>query len=174
MHRTWANTSPALIGSCPPGLRAMWTSETADIFDFICSFGSLQIFPSGSHRWWESLKRQLTRSLRKDCLQWCTGKYRNNKKAAAVGHTRSPYRLIKGTGPLKLGLSRVVEEYDDLLTPSQELRLELWVEQLRQQISRPMTKVDSPFSPASELMPADTSTASEIEAIRETGILKRH
>lgn len=48
------------------------------------------------------------------------------KKAVARGNSRSPYQLIRNTGPRKLKMSELIMEADVTLTHSKERQLALW------------------------------------------------
>ena len=49
----------------------------------------------------KSLKRRLTKSLRKDREQWWIAKAQEMEKAAAIGNSRVLFQLIRNTGPRK-------------------------------------------------------------------------
>ena len=71
----------------------------------------------------KSLKRRLTKSLRKDREQWWIAKAQEMEKAAAIGNSRVLFQLIRNTGPRKPKVSEVICEKDGTLIHSQHRRL---------------------------------------------------
>ena len=92
----------------------------------------------------KSLKRRLTKSLRKDREQWWIAKAQEMEKAAAIGNSRVLFQLIRNTGPRKPKVSEVICEKDGTLIHSQHRRLHRWSEHFQEQFSWPEST--TPFS----------------------------
>ena len=92
----------------------------------------------------KSLKRRLTKSLRKDREQWWITKAQEMEKAAAIGNSRVLFQLIRNTGPRKPKVSEVICEKDGTLILSQHRRLHRWSKHFQEQCSWPESA--TPFS----------------------------
>jgi hypothetical protein len=84
-----------------------------------------------------SLKRRLTRSLRRDRERWWIAKAQAMEMAFATGNSRVLFQLIRTTGSKKSNVSETITEQDGTAIYSQKRRLERWAEHFKEQFSWP-------------------------------------
>ena len=71
----------------------------------------------------KSIKRKLTKSLRKDHEQWWVEKAKEMELANAAGNSRKLFQLIRNTGPRKLNVSETIKSPDGTIVHSVQQRL---------------------------------------------------
>lgn len=101
--------NPSLSDNYCAGLEVMWTSETADILYFNWSVRCFQILLPKCYIHWDAqtMRCQLTRSLRNDREQRWVGECKGIKKRSTTANSRILCRLFKSIGPLKPSVSEV-------------------------------------------------------------------
>ena len=122
----------------------------------------------------KSVKRQLTKSLKKDHEQWWIEKAKEIEQANAAGNSRKLFQLIRNTGPRKPNVSETIRSSDGTIVHSVEQRLNRWANHFKNQFSWPKALSEfAPITAESEWsVNLDPPTSSEIET--ELHYLKRN
>ena len=131
----------------------------------------------GDHRYDEqrkSLKRQLTKNLRKVREQWWIAKAQEMEKAAAIGNSRVIFQLIRNTQPRKLKVSEVIWEEDGTLIPSQHHHLHRCSDHFQEHFSRPESATPFRSDNPNPEWDVDISPPTVAEITRELQLLKRN
>ena len=96
------------------------------------------------------------------------------ERAAAIGDSRSLFRLIKSICRRRPTVSELIKEVDGSLIYSKRRRLERWAEHFKGQFSWPKARSTLQNITGHSMLDVDTSPPTEQEVIRELSILKRY
>ena len=96
------------------------------------------------------------------------------EKAAAIGNSRTLFRLIRNTGTKKPSVSEIVNEEDGSLIHSQERRLARWAEHFEGQFNFPSATAELPNVSPQEALSVETCPPNLKEEERKIVYLKRH
>lgn len=155
----------AIESSCSPTgvpIQKQWiTSASAALISLRQSIPSDTAFDTER----KFLRRQLTKSLRKDREQWWKDKACEMEKANAIGNSRQLFQLIRNTGPRRPDVSELISDKQGVEIHSIDKRLNRWAEHFEEQFSWPVAVTELPCISPAEVWDVnlDSPTSSEIE-----------